>query len=188
MQNNTAAAVFTVILLILGFAIAGLLYTFTSVLTGETYEIVEDDLDAISSYTSANTSFVASNTTWVTIRPLLRSGEVALYNTSTYTDNTTDFSVNYTTGKVLLTLEVSSESTLHQTTMRAVYQYDDETIKNAVKGGILSNFEAQQEIGSYLPIVALAIIITIVISLIIAGIATKVLGPGSGFGNSGNIY
>ena len=109
-QANTAAAVFSVIILIVGFAVAGLLFTFTQVLGGQTYQLVEDDIDAIS----------------------------------------------------------------------------NETIKASIKSGIISNFEAQQQIGDYMPIIALAIIITIVISLIIGGIASKFMGPmmmgGGGYG------
>ncbi len=103
-EANTAAAVFAVIMLIVGFAVAGLLYVFTSVLGGQTYQLVEGDIDAIT----------------------------------------------------------------------------NETIKDAIKAGIVSNFEAQQQIGDYMPIMALAIIITIVISLIITGIASRFMGPGAG--------
>jgi len=116
-QANTAAAVMSVILLIVGFAVAGLLFTFTQVLGGQTYELVEDDIDSI------------SNT----------------------------------------------------------------TIKDSIKAGIVSNFEAQQQIGDYMPIIALAIIITIVISLIIGGIASRFMGPAGmmggygGYGGYGNV-
>ena len=101
-EANTAAAIFSVILLIVGFAVAGLLFTFTQVLGGQTYQLVEDDIDAIS----------------------------------------------------------------------------NATIKASIKSGIASNFEAQKQIGDYMPIIALAIIITIVIGLIIGGIASKFMGPG----------
>jgi len=101
-KAQTAAAVMSVILLIVGFAVAGLLFTFTTVLGGQTYELVESDIDAI------------TNT----------------------------------------------------------------TIKDSIKAGIISNFEAQQQIGDYMPIIALAIIITIVIGLIIGGIASRFMGPG----------
>ena len=106
---QTAQAVMAVILLIVGFAVAGLLYTFTQVLGGQTYELVEDDIDAI------------TNT----------------------------------------------------------------TIQDAIRNGIISNFEAQQQIGDYMPIIALAIIITIVIGLIIGGIASRFMTPamfGGGYG------
>jgi p-aminobenzoyl-glutamate transporter AbgT len=112
-KANTAAAVFAVIMLIVGFAVAGLLYTFTSVLGGQTYELVEDDIDAIT----------------------------------------------------------------------------NATISEAIKAGIVANFEAQQQIGEYMPIIALAIIITIVISLIITGIASRFMGPGmGGYGGYGGGY
>jgi len=110
-EANTAAAVFSVIMLIVGFAVAGLLFTFTQVLGGQTYELVEDDIDAI------------TNT----------------------------------------------------------------TIKDSIKAGIISNFEAQEQIGNYMPIIALAIIITIIIGLIIGGIASRFMGPTAmgGYGSGG---
>ena len=178
-QQHTAAAIFSVILLIVGFAIAGLLFTFTTVLSAQTFNLVEDDIDAITSYSEANHTFVADNTSWVLINASLKSSTLVLYNTTGYTDNTTAFDVNYTTGYVLLNPTVHADNkSLNGTTMCCVYEYDDGTIRNAVKGGILSNFEAQQQIGDYMPIIALAIIITIVIGLIIGGIASKFMGPG----------
>lgn len=111
-EANTAAAVMSVILLIVGFAVAGLLFTFTMVLGGQTFELVEDDIDAIT----------------------------------------------------------------------------NDTIKDSIKAGIVSNFEAQQQIGDYMPIIALAIIITIVIGLIIGGIASRFMTPaGLGYGGYGNV-
>lgn len=172
-KQNTATAIFSVILLIVGMAVAGLLFTFTLVLGGETFEIVEDDIDEINSYSEANHTFVADNATWTLINASLRSGTLELYNTTGWTDNTSDFSVNYTTGRVLL---VSDNESLNGTSMRAVYEFDDGLIRNAIRSGILSNFEAQQQIGDYMPIVVLAIIITLVIGLIISGIATRILG------------
>ena len=111
MNNSmqTTGAITAVIILVVGFAVAGLLFTFTQVLGGQTYELVEDDIDAI------------TNT----------------------------------------------------------------TIKASIKAGVLSNFEAQEQIGNYMPIIALAIIITIVIGLIIGGIASRFMGPTMGYGGYG---
>ena len=173
-NSQTATAIFAVIFLIVGFAVAGLLYTFVSVISGQTFEIVEEDIAAIRSYTDTNHSFVADNTTWVDLgNTTLR--HLVIYNTTGWTVNTSDFTVNTTTGLVKLS---SDFAVLNGTTMQAVYQYDDGTIRSAIQGGILSNFEAQQQIADYMPIIVLAIIITIVIGLIIGGIASKFLGPG----------
>ena len=180
-MEDTAKAIFAVIILVVGFAIAGLLFTFTKVLGGQTYNLVEDDINNIHSYTNANHSFVADNTTWVDLgNTSLRN--VALYNTTGWTNNASDFTTNLTTGLVIL---ISDNASLNGTTMQAVYQYDDGTIRAAIQGGIISNFEAQQQIGDYMPIIALAIIITIVIGLIIGGIASKFMTPGMGFGGYG---
>lgn len=61
--NTTAAAIFSVIFLVVGVAVAGLLYTFTAVLGGQTYNLVEDDIDAISdtNISSAIKSGILSN-------------------------------------------------------------------------------------------------------------------------------
>jgi len=182
MEKNTTVAIMSTIFLIVGLAVAGLLYTFTTVLGGQTYNIVESDLDEITSYTDANHTFVADNTTWTLINASLKPSSLHLYNTTGWVDNTSEFSVNYTTGYVLL---IDSNATLNGTTMGCVYEYDDGTIRTAIKTGILSNFEAQQQIGEYMPIIALAIIITIVIGLIIGGIASKFMAPGMGFGQEG---
>lgn len=107
--QGVTGAVFAVIMLIVGFCVAGLLFTFTQVLGGQTYNLVEEDIDSIT----------------------------------------------------------------------------NESIKTSIKSGIISNFEAQQQIGDYMPIIALAIIITIVISLIITGIASKFMGPTMGYGGYG---
>ena len=78
-QANTAAAVMSVILLIVGFAIAGLLFTFTQVLGGQTYQLVEDDIESIHSYTDANHTFIADNDTWVSLGNTI-SRQVVIYN------------------------------------------------------------------------------------------------------------
>ena len=179
-QTRTAIALLSVISLIVGLAVAGLLFTFTTVLSGQTYNLVEEDIEAITSYSAANHTFVALNTSWVDLgNTTLRS--VYLYNTTGWTNNASDFTVNTTTGLVLL---IDDNASLNGTTMQAVYEYDDGTIRTAIQSGILSNFEAQQQIGEYLPIIALAIIITIVIGLIIGGIASKFMAPAMG-GNYG---
>lgn len=102
--NTTAMAIFSVIFLVVGIAVAGLLFTFTEVLGGQTYNLVEDDIAAI----------------------------------------------------------------------------NNSTIRSSIQAGILSNFEAQEQIGNYMPIIVLAVIITIIIGLIISGIAARFMGPAMG--------
>ena len=72
-MDETPKAIVAVIILIVGFAVGGLLFTFTQVLAGQTYNIVEDDLDEITSYT------VENSTDFIT---LLNGSWVALGNTS----------------------------------------------------------------------------------------------------------
>jgi len=184
-MDDTGKAIFSVILLVIGFAIAGLMYTFTSVLSGETYNIVEADIDAITSYTDNNQTVVVYNATWVSLGNATIK-DYHFYNSSTFSDNTSAFSVNDTTGYIRLNEDSENkDDALNNSAIYALYMYDDGTIRDAVKTGIHSNFEAQQQIGDYMPIIALAIIITIVISLIIGGIASKFMTPAMGFGGYG---
>ena len=118
-NSTTAAAVFSVILLIVGFAVAGLLFTFTQVLGGQTYNLVEDDIEDITSYTRVNTTFTARNDTWTLIYANMRAGSLSLYNTTTFTDNTSDFTVNYTTGEIIL---ISDIGNLNTTTIKNVFK------------------------------------------------------------------
>ena len=51
------------------------------------------------------------------------------------------------------------------------------TIKDSVKDGIISGFDALEKTGKYLPLIVLAIVITVVLSLIV--------GMGFGLGGAG---
>jgi hypothetical protein len=52
------------------------------------------------------------------------------------------------------------------------------TIQGYIKEGIMSTFQAQAQVGNYLPIIVLAVIITIIIGLIVGGIAGQFTGMG----------
>lgn len=186
MERQTNLAIMSVILLIVGFAVAGLLYTFTTVLSGQTYNIVEDDLDSITSYTvtDSNDTITLVNGTWnalgnSSISPSNYNAYVAANATSVKSLVTW----NLTDGTIFL--DNTTTWVANGTSVYSVYTYDDGTILAAIKSGILSNFEAQQQIGDYVPIIALAIIITIIIGLIMGGIASRFMTPTMGFGQQG---
>ena len=111
--SEVMGAIVVVIFMIVGFAIATVLTIFTNVLGGQTYQLTEADIDAI------------TNT----------------------------------------------------------------TIKDYVKSAISGGFQAQSQISSYLPLIALAVVITIVIMLVVSGIAGQFFGPGSmSYGYGGGRY
>jgi len=91
LEGQSSMAVGNVITLIVGVGVAVLVLIFVGTLGGQTYELVEDDLDAI------------SNT----------------------------------------------------------------TIQNSVKDGIVSGFEALEQTGDYLPIIVLAVVIFLVLSMVL---------------------
>ena len=100
-KGQAAGAVGAIISLVMGVAVATLLMIFTGALGGQTYNLVEPDIDNIS----------------------------------------------------------------------------DAAIKASIKAGITSGFEAQEQVGNYLPIVVLAVIVFLVLGLVLS------MG---GIGNGGN--
>ncbi len=177
-MDETPKVITAVIILIVGFAVAGLLYTFVSVISGQTFEIVEDDIAAINSYTDANITITPINQSWVSLNNTdIRVDTLYIYNSTTMNNEVGNFTVNHTTGYVFLDESWEEQYQLSNTTAYAIYQYDDGLIRSAIQSGILSTFEANQEIADYMPIIVLAIIITLVIGLIIGGIASKFMGP-----------
>jgi hypothetical protein len=55
------------------------------------------------------------------------------------------------------------------------------TIRDSVKGGIVSGFQALEQTGSYLPIIVLAVVISLVLALVLSFTAF-----GGGFGRGGS--
>jgi len=101
-KGQMGGATGAVITLVVGISVAVLVLIFTSSLSGQVYETVEDDIDAI------------SNT----------------------------------------------------------------TIKDSIKEGIISGFEAQEKTGGYMPIIVLAVVIALVLALVLG--FTRMTGQGGG--------
>jgi hypothetical protein len=169
-MRDTRDSVATIILLIIGIGVASLVLIFVGVLGGQTYNTVESDIDAI--YSSAdivNESFTARNDTWVQLdHAEILNGTIgsATYTwtvlNATGSDNTSAFNLNLTLGTILLT----GDSNLNSTTCYATYTYKNYTIRTYVRQGIISSFLAIKQTGAYLPIIALAIIIVLILGLI----------------------
>jgi hypothetical protein len=66
----------------------------------------------------------------------------------------------------------------YQLTEAKIDAISNDTVKASVKAGILSGFTALQNTGDYLPIIVLAVIITLVMALVLS--LTSVGGMGGG--------
>lgn len=153
---------------------------------GSTYEMTEDDLLSIGSDTYSGT-FTADNTTWTSIGHALVDNSTLTMVNATGVDVKVNFTVNATTGLVLL---VAGDATHNGTLITAAYTYDTsvggKSVRDNVMSGIGSSFKALKTTGSYLPIIVLAIVIFLVLTLVLgfAGTGGAVIGgKGSGEGS-----
>jgi hypothetical protein len=168
MQNN----VMGILMLIVGISVATIVLIFAGSLGGQTYATVESDINAVGVTDVSGESFTASNETWVSLNQnSLITGTITVYNASG-NDNTSDFTVNTTDG----TLKVTGDDTLNGTSCTIDYTHGDKTIQNHVKNGIVNGFKALSQTGGYMPLIVLAVVIFMVLSMILG------LGFFTGFG------
>jgi len=166
-EGQEFGAVGAIITLIVGVGVSVLVLIFVGALGGQTYNLVEDNIDSIGN-SSASTLFTASNTSAVSLgHSYVHSGEITMNVTLG------NFTIDYTAGTALLTGTMS----LNGKVIQANYTYGDTAIRTDIKEGITSGFSALKQTGDYLPIIVLAVVISLVMFL--------VLGM-SGMGNGGS--
>ena len=174
MENNYIAGVNAIIALVVGVGIATLVLIFVGSLGGQTYNLVETDLDNIANDAVSAESFTALLTGTSLANDYIQSGTLILAN-NTKTINLANFTIDYDAGTVTLVT-----ATYNNTAFTANYTHGDLTIRNSVKQSIVSGFAALEDTGSYLPIVVLAVIISIVLALVLG--MTNVAGGNRGGG------
>lgn len=172
----------TIITLITGVGIVAMVLILIVTLGGSTYNLIEEDIDGIGA-ASASGTFTALNTSWVYLdNSLIQLDTLTIVN-ATSVSTLANFSVNRTTGMVLLT---SGDAVYNNTLMTYGYTYDTSTqsadVREGSQDGIVSAFRALSSTGNYLPIIVLSIIITIVIGMIFSSLGgidqTKFGGKG----------
>ena len=183
-MDKTKATVGAIIILIAGIGVATLSMILIGAMGGTTYQLQEDVIESLGTATYSG-SFTALNTSWVSIgNPLVHNNTLTIVN-ATSVNCKGNFSINATTGRVLLT---SGDASYNNTTMTVSYTYDTSTYGRAVRqnvsGGIVSSFKALKVTGDYLPIIVLAVVITLVLTLIL-GMTGVTLNSKKGGGNSG---
>jgi hypothetical protein len=173
-MKNKKGNVGNAITLIIGVAVSVLVLIFVGSLAGQTFNLVESDIDAIGVTTITGDTFTAQT------KVLKDLDHTNIYATTFKLTNGTNalvvHSSNYTLFAALGKINVT-DAKWNNKVLTANYQYEDGTVEGHVKGGIISGFNALEQTGNYLPIIVLAVIITIVLGL--------VLGMG-GMVNNGN--
>lgn len=174
-KGNMQGTVSAVILLVTGIGVSILSLIFVSTLGGQTFQLVEDDINAIGAGKAfaGNETFTAlANETVALNDPFIQNLEVWQNGT---VDLTSKFIIDFDAGTVNLT-----DWGLNNTALNATYNYANHTITNSIKNGIVSSFEALENTGKYLPVIVLAVIITLVIGMVMLMGGSYTGGGGKG--------
>ena len=173
-------AVGAIITLIVGVGVAVLVLIFVGVLGGQTYELVEDDIDDIGNNAILNEGFTLLNGTPVRLaHAFIQEGTLSIFNTSDpkaeYSLN--NFTVTYDDGLV----ELVTTSELGNSTLEANYTWGSAEIRESIRSSVISGFSALEQTGDFLPIIVLAVVIFLVLSLVLGFTA---LGGNQGGGGT----
>ena len=173
--ENIGAMVF----LIVGVGIATLVLIFVGVLGGQVYQQVEPTLDLLTgAVTNESMGTVINGTLTSFGHDDILSGSLVIINRSSATVvPLSNFTIDYDAGTFL-----QIENGTNNGAMNATYSWGEFNISNSIKGAIISGFEALETTGSYLPIIVLAVIIFIVLSIVMG------LGAFGGMGAGGANY
>ena len=172
------SSVATIVSLVVGVGIAILALIFTGALGGATVNEVIPDIDNIGTATTAtNESFTIDNTTAQTLSNTHLISVTEILNTTTNAPIlTSNFTVNLLAGTILL----SGDTGLNGSSGLITYTYHNATIRSSIMNSYVSGFEAFEKTGSYLPIIVLAVVITLVLGLVLTmgGVAGRRGGGG----------
>lgn len=176
-KGNIDSSVSSIVILITGVGVAVLVLIFVGALGGQTYNIVETDIENIYTVTT-NKSFTAVNGTAVSISDsAINSGSLSIIDENSTAIGLGNFSIDYQAGDVTLT----SGAAYNNLPLNASFTSGDLTIENSVKGSITSGFSALEQTGDYLPIIVLAVVIVMVLGLVV-GFAAMGGGKSGGSG------
>ena len=160
-EGQMQGVVGSVIMLITGVGVATLILIFVGSLGGQTYQLVEADIDAIANNVVTSESFNITNVTAQVLHIDMQTGTLAITNV-TQAIGLGNFTIDYDAGTVLLQgAEVYGAGGV------ANYTWGELAIRNSIKGGIVSGFEALEQTGDYMPIIVLAVVIALVLTLVI---------------------
>lgn len=161
----------TIVMLVTGVGVAVLVMIFVGALGGQTYNLVEDDINELTA-TVTNESVTVLNSTAVSLaNDDVVTGSLSVLNNSN-TVALSKFTVDYSAGTVTLL-----DNNFNNTALDISYTHGEVEAQRAIQNGIISGFNALEDTGGYVPLIVLAIVIVVILGL--------VLGFQSLGGNSG---
>ena len=161
-SGQMGGAVGAVISLITGVGVAVLVLIFVGTLGGQTYQLVEPKIETISQ-DIVNASVTVLNSTAVTLGyNNVNEGTVSVLNSSNAV-GLGNFTFTYGSPSTATLLN----NNYNNTALDFSFTAGNSTMENAIKQGILSSFDALNQTADYLPIIVLAVIISLVLFLIL---------------------
>jgi len=166
-KGQATGAVAAMITLIVGSGVAVMVLIFVGVLSGQAYNIVEPELLGIGNTTQINYTATASNTSAVYLGHTdIHSGSLIILNQSNNQIPLGNFTIDYTAGTALL--KTTGLGAYNGVSIQASYNWGNLEIQDHVFSSIKSGFGALEQVGDFLPLIILAIVISIVLFLILS--------------------
>jgi len=162
-KGQVGEAVNSIIVLIVGVGVSVLVLIFVGALGGQTYNLVESDINSIGNTSATNQAFIGNNLTAQSLGHAdIHTGSLTIFNAS-QSFELGNFTIDYSGGTALLT----GDTTLNGSTLSANYTWGSNDIQTSIKNGIKSGFTALERTGGYLPLIVLAVVISLVLVLIL---------------------
>lgn len=179
-MTDVRGSVGGVVALVAGIGVAILVLIFVGSLGGQTYQLVEPDLNEI-----GDGGISVSNELVTLLLPAdggtqLTYGDIqTVYNVTNSSHailvDTTDYTINLDTGALTLV-----NATYNNTLANVTYTAANQTVRDSIKNSIVSGFSALEDTGNYLPIIVLAIVISLVLVMVLGAASFTGVGPGRG--------
>lgn len=169
-----------IIVLIVGVGVGVLVLIFVGALGGQTYNLVEPDIQEIGNNIVTGEAFTANNVTpQVLSHGFIQSETVAIYNVSNnVVIGSGNFTFDYDQASVLLKGTASVVENGSSLAMNYTWGADD--VRSSVGNSIVSGFTALETTGNYIPIIVLAVVIALVLTLVLSFTAIgRIQGGGS---------
>ncbi len=165
-RGQISGVVSAIIALVVGIGVSVIVLIFVGVLGAGVWNAVESDLALVGRVNLANDTFTALNGTAVQLDfTNLVNGTLGIQWANSTTIGLPNFTIDYGAGQ--LTLLTNNTFGLNGSALNASYDHINYSIQIPIREGIVSSFAALEATGTYLPIIVLAVVISLVLALII---------------------
>jgi len=183
-EMQAMKSVDSVVALVMGVGVAILALILIGVLSGKTYTLQEADIDAIPGITTVTgDTFTFQNGTIDLDNHDINTEGFVVYNNSAPFNVITlgNFSaIDYGSGRLTALINKPEGAAFNGASAAANYTYGSNTIRSSVKNSVVSGFEGLEQTGEMVPLIVLAIVMVIILSLVLGfqGVAGGNRGSG----------